>query len=149
MARIKNQRGGGAPSSGSHIFENVTVQGNFKIACVLSKDGNSGVDDKHGTLGLQTIYGKVGNTGTAPLPLETYKVVWEIVDSEGNDGGEGRYETEGDVTLEAGDIITLTYDLDASEESDFGPGKYYVTARCWYYGLPGDKIKEFSFSVVD
>ncbi len=37
MARIRNPRGG-APSSGSHVFQNVTVQGNFKIACILSWD---------------------------------------------------------------------------------------------------------------
>jgi len=37
MARIKIPKGG-APSSGGHIFENVTVQGAFKTAAVLSWD---------------------------------------------------------------------------------------------------------------
>ena len=114
---------------------------------VLSKDGDPDVEDKHGTKGIQTLYGKVGNTGTVPLPLEEYKVIWEIVDS----GGEfvGTYETTGTEELAPGDKITtpLTYDLDVSK-APFVPGKYHVTARCWYCGLPGDKIKEFSFSVV-
>jgi len=113
---------------------------------VLSKDGNPNVDDKHGTPGLQTIYGLVGNTGTEPLPAGTYKVVWEIVDSDGK--LVNTCETAGtDPPLAPGDIVVLTYDLDVSK-APFVPGKYHVTARCWYYGNLGDKIKEFSFSVV-
>ncbi|MFC1786628.1 hypothetical protein ACFLY8_01155 [Halobacteriota archaeon] len=48
------------------------------------------------------------------------------------------------MTLAPGDQTTLTYDLNVSTFD----GKYYVTARCWYHGLAGDKIKSFSFAVV-
>jgi len=109
---------------------------------VKSKDGNITIADKHGTPGNQTLYGKVKNTGNENLTAGTYKVIWKIVDSEGM--SVGSYETVGTVALAPGDITILTYDLDVSTFD----GKYYVTARCWYYDLAGEKLKSFSFSVV-
>ncbi|MFC1786686.1 nitrous oxide reductase family maturation protein NosD [Halobacteriota archaeon] len=109
---------------------------------VLSKDGNPAADDKHGTPGKQTIYAKVGNTGTLNLSTGTYKVVWDIVNQD--DIPVGSYETVGTLELAPGDQTTLTYDLNVSTFD----GKYSVTARCWYHGLAGDKIKSFSFAVV-
>ncbi|MFC1787380.1 PKD domain-containing protein, partial [Halobacteriota archaeon] len=109
---------------------------------VLSKDGNPAADDKHGTPGKQTIYAKVGNTGTLNLSTGTYKVVWDIVNQD--DIPVGSYETVGTLELAPGDQTTLTYDLNVSTFD----GKYSVTARCWYHGLAGDKIKSFGFAVV-
>lgn len=114
---------------------------------VLSKDGKDDVEDKHGSAGAQTLYGKVGNTGNLTLPAETYKVIWEIVDSENITVG--IYETDGNEPLKTGDTVVLTHDIVVSEQDWFVEGKYTVTAQCCYYDIEGEKLKEFSFAVVE
>jgi hypothetical protein len=92
----------------------------------------------------QTLYGKVRNLGTVEIYV---KVVFDV----SKDGAPPeRYETDVEV-LAPGEIRNLTFNLTIT---NVDVGKYSVIARCHYspdgdhWGLLGDKIKRFSFSVV-
>jgi len=110
---------------------------------VLSQDGNPWVEDRHGTPGNQTLYSMVENTGNVTIPAQTYRVVWNIT----NTTGFWRImETVGSINLAPGQSTILTYNVSAK---DLARGKYQVETRFYfYYGMKGEKIKKFTFTVV-
>ncbi len=110
---------------------------------VLSKDGDTAIDDRHRTPGNQTLYGTVTNPGSVTIPAGMYKVVWTITDSVSS--SIHTVETVGTVDLKRGDIKVLTYDLPAT---DLIHREYYVETWGYCYGLEGEKPKTFSFTVV-
>lgn len=111
---------------------------------VVSKEK---LEDRHGTPGFQTLYGKVGNLGTATT---TVKVVFTIQDQDGL--WTTTVET-GEATIVPGENTVVSYDLDPETEFPTIPGKYYVSAQCSYQDetdawVLGEKLKSFSFAVV-
>jgi len=110
---------------------------------VLSKDGDSSIDDRHGTPGYLTLYGMVKNFGNVTIPAGVYKVVWNFSDSKGSIR---IVETVGAFDLAPGETTVLTYN---ASSRDFALGRYYVKVRCnYYYAMEGVKTKTFAFSVV-
>ena len=98
----------------------------------ISKD-----EDKY-----QTLYGLVKNAGNVTIPARQYKVVWTLTTSTGVVG----YETIGTVDLAPKEMMTLTYNIPASELS---MGKCSVEAKCYYYGTTGETTKTFTFKVSE
>ena len=90
----------------------------------------------------QSLYGLVKNSGNVTIPAEQYKVVWTLTTSRGVTS----YETTGTVDLAPKEITTLTYSIPASELSI---SKYYVEAKCYYYGMAGETTKTFTFKVSE
>ena len=108
---------------------------------VLSRDGDTSVDDRHGTPGYQTLYSMVKNTGNVTISAEIYKVVWNLTTPTGMIS----YETVGTVDLAPKSVTTLTFNV---PDSELSVGKYYVEAKCHYYGIAGETTKAFTFKVA-
>ena len=97
--------------------------------------------------GNQTLFGKVRNLGTATTAV---KVAFTIQDQDGTWSTTVETDT---ATIVPGEIIDVSYNLDPETELPAIPGKYYVSAQCYYEDetyawVLGEKIKSFSFAVV-
>lgn len=109
-------------------------------------------NERHGTPGKQTLYARVGNTGTDTLLAGNYKVVFAVTDQYGDTVP---YETVGTVDIPVGGYTDLTYDLDASLFSSTEKTIWDVSAQVYYdadgdgfFESAGAKIKTFGFHAV-
>jgi hypothetical protein len=111
-----------------------------------SISGDSDPDERHGTPGYQTLWGKVKNTQEAPVFV---RVVFEIT----KEGGPTVTKETGpsDQPINPGEIVDLSFNFGPFTAEDIG--KYSVTARAFHspdgnLWIPGEKTKSFSFSIV-